>query len=219
MLEVLELIFLILTPICFAVWAFRRKGCFAALGAAVLSFVVAVLVLGYMGDYLRALDEWRNNRLAEKAEQKAEAARIAEAKHKDAAAAEEARRRQESKNAKIQQFALAEAPKVWQVYQSLQAEIDVQSGKIEELRKALVAFGKIPDEDADFKRFCDVQAEMIRSRDALRLKLEDAYIAAMKYEAAPSREDYRELHRKALDDGILEANQAETKFKEMRLNK
>ena len=219
MLVAFELIVVILMPICLAVCVFRRKGCLAAIGAAALAFVVAVLALGFAGDYLKEMDEWRDKRLAETAEKKAEAARIAEDKRKHAEAIAEARDRQESKDAKIQQFALKEAPRVWQVYQSLQAEIDMQGGKIEELRQTLVAFGKVPDEDADYKRICAVRNEMIRSRDALRLKLEDAYIAARKYEAAPSRADYRQLHRKALDDGILEANQAEAKFKEMRLNK
>ena len=101
----------------------------------------------------------------------------------------------------------------------MQSEIDVQSGKIEELRKTLVAFNKEPEQDVDFKRICALRDDMIRSRTALRAKLEDAYIAAKKYEASPSRKDYQELHRKALEDGVLEADAAAAKFKEMRLNK
>ena len=101
----------------------------------------------------------------------------------------------------------------------MQSEIDVQNGKIEELRKTLEAFGKDPWRDVDFQRICDLRDDMIRSRKALRTKLEDAYIASRKYEASPSRKDYQELHKKALEDGILEADAAEAKFKEMRLNK
>lgn len=218
-METVFAIFALITSLCLAILVFRRKGCFAAVGATALALVVAVFALGFVGDYFKELDKWRDNRLAETAEKKAEAARVAEDKRKHAEAIAEARRQQESKDAKIQQFALKEAPKVWQVYQSLKAEIDLQSGKIEELRQTLVTFGKVPDEDSDYKRICDVRNEMIQSRDALRLKLEDAYIAAKKYEAAPSRAEYQQLHRKALDDGILEADAAEAKFKEMRLNK
>ena len=138
----------------------------------------------------------------------AEEARIAEAK-----------RRQKAKDEKIQAFTLKEAPKVWEVYQSLQSEIDVQAEKIEELRKSLETFGRTPEEDADFVRICALRDEMKRSRDALRTKMEDAYIAARKYEAAPSRKDYQELHKKALEDGVLEADAASARFKEMRLNK
>ncbi len=114
---------------------------------------------------------------------------------------------------------MKDAPKVWAVYQSLQSEIDVQNGKIEELRKTLVAFGKEPEQDVDFQRICALRDDMTRSRKALRTKLEDAYIASRKYEASPSRKDYQELHKKALEDGIMEADAAEAKFKEMRLNK
>ena len=201
---------------------YRRKGCIAA----ILVFVAMVWCLSYLEKYAHALDKWRDKHLAEKAEQaeiersqKEEAARVAEAKRKQAAAEAEARRRQEAKDDKIRSFALKDAPKVWAVYQSLQGEIDMQSGKIEELRKTLVTFGKQPELDEDFKRICAVRDEMIHTRKALRAKIEGAYIAAKKYEAAPSRKDYQELHKKALEDGILEADQAEAKFKEMRLNK
>ena len=176
---------------------------------------------------------WRDKRLAEKAKEaeaqkakEAEAARAAKLaaeaakiKRLQAEAAAEAKRRQEAKDDKIRTFAIKDAPKVWQVYQSLQGEIDAQSGKIEELRKTLVAFNKSPEQDEDFNRICAVRDEMIRTRSTLRAKLEDAYIAAKKYEASPSRKDYQELQKKALEDGILEADQAEAKFKEMRLNK
>ena len=183
------------------------------------------------------LVEWRNDRLEEKAKQaelqkakEAEEARIAEAKRKQKAAedesmrrqaaeAAEVKRRQDAKDEKIRTFALDNAPKIWSVCQSLQGEIDVQNVKIEELRKTLKTFGKIPEQDKEFKYICAMRNDMIRSRQTLRTKLEDAYIAAKKYEAAPSRKDYQELHKKALEDGILEADAASVKFKEMRLNK
>ena len=83
----------------------------------------------------------------------------------------------------------------------------------------LVSFDKSPDQDMDFQRICALRDDMVRSWKALRIKLEDAYIASRKYEASPSRKDYQEIHQKALEDGILEADAAEAKFKEMRLNK
>ncbi len=131
----------------------------------------------------------------------------------------EARRRRQSKDEKIRSFALKEAPKVWAVYQALKGEIEVQGEKIAELKATLATFGREPEEDGDFKRICTLRDEMIQSCKALRMKLEDAYIAARKYEAAPSRKDYQELHRKALDDGIPEADAAAARFKEMRISK
>ena len=200
-------------------------------GCLVIILIIVVWRIG--GCAVDQFTEWRTER-AKQAElrkvQEEEAARIAKAKIEAQAEAKriqeekrriqaEKKRIQEAKDEKIRSFALKEAPKVWAVYQSLQSEIDVQNGKIEELRKTLEAFGKDPDRDVDFQRICDLRDDMIRSRKALRTKLEDAYIASRKYEASPSRKDYQELHKKALEDGILEADAAEAKFKEMRLNK
>lgn len=178
--------------------------------------VVALFVL--IGAALLGWDKFTSWRAARQAE---EASRMEAQKAKEAEETRiaEAKRRQKAKDEKIQAFALKEAPKVWEVYQSLRSEIDVQDEKIEELRKSLETFGRTPEEDTDFVRICALRDEMKRSRDALRTKLEDAYIAARKYEAAPSRKDYQELHKKALEDGILEADAASARFKEMRLNK
>ena len=169
---------------------------------------------------------WRDERLAKKAQeeelkrkQEAEAARIAEAKRQQEIAAAEAEQRRLAKADKIRTFALKDAPKVWAVYQSLTSEINVQNGKIEELRNTLKTFGKDPEEDEDFKRICVQRDEMIRSQKALYLKLEDAYIAACKFAATPGRKEYGDLQKKALEDGIREAEAAEAKFREMRLNK
>ena len=193
---------------------YGAKGCFVAVGCLALLFVAIVGI-----EKISAL---RDEQMAEKAKQaelrkaqEEEAARIAEARRIQ----EEEKRIQEAKDDKIRSFALKDASKVWAVYQTLQSEIDVQNGKIEKLRKTLVSFDKDPDRDVDFQRICALRDEMVRSRQALRTKLEDAYIASRKYEASPSRKDYQELHKKALEDGILEADAAEAKFKEMRLNK
>ena len=163
----------------------------------------------------RDASSWINERKEEKARQE-ESKRMQEL---ESARIAKAKRRQETKDEKIQTFALKEAPKVWEVYQSLKSEIDVQNEKIEELRKSLESFGRSPEQDTDFVRICALRDDMARSRDALRTKLEDAYIAAKKYEAAPSRKDYQELHKKALEDGVLEADSASARFKEMRRNK
>ncbi len=197
---------------------YGAKGCLVSVGCLVLLFggvVVVEKVSSYRKEYL----EEKEKQAEEERVKKDVAARIAEARAEARRRERENRRRQEAKDDKIRSFALKDAPKVWSVYQSLQSEIDVQNGKIEELRKTLVAFGKDPEQDVDFKRICALRDDMVRSWKALRVKLEDAYIAARKYEAAPSRKDYQELHKKALEDGIQEADAAAAKFKEMRLNK
>lgn len=213
MVALIAIIVIVAIVVLISVWGVR--GCLTAFGAT-FGLIVSVLVVLYV--IVAAVDKftaWRDSRQAE------ETRRVEEQKAKDAEEAEiaEVKRRQEAKDEKIQAFALKEAPKVWEVYQSLQGEIDVQNGKIEELRKSLETFGRTPEEDTDFVRICALRDEMKRSREALRAKLEDAYIAAKKYEAAPSRKDYQELHKKALEDGILEADAASARFKEMRRNK
>ena len=184
-----------------------RKTAVGCLGIVVLIGLVSLAVVMVLSGW-DLFTAWRTARQSEEKAQAAERARIAEAK-----------RRQKAKDEKIQDFALKEAPKVWEVYQSLKSEIDVQNEKIEELRKSLESFGRSPEQDTDFVRICALRDDMTRSRDALRTKLEDAYIAAKKYEAAPSRKDYQELHKKALEDGVLEADAASARFKEMRRNK
>lgn len=204
---------------------YGAKGCFVAGGCLALLFVALVgieKISSFREEYLVEKEKQAELRKAHEEESariakaNAEARRIQEEKRRIQA---EKKRIQEAKDEKIRSFALKDAPKVWAVYQSLHSEIDIQNGKIEELRKTLEAFGKDPDRDVDFQRICDLRDDMIRSRKALRTKLEDAYIASRKYEASPSRKDYQELHKKALEDGILEADAAEAKFKEMRLNK
>lgn len=216
------------------------KGCLGCLVVGI-GFIVILHVGGCLltiGDIeLTRLKNWRNERLARKAEQReqakvqaAEASRVAEAKRREAEAAAEARRRQaeqiaaqkkrqEAKDEKIRAFALKEAPDVWSVYQMLRSEIDVQSNRISQLRKTLETFGKNPEADEDFKRICSMREEMIATRSALRKRLEDAYIAKCKFEATPGRREYEEQHRKALEDGIREALEAADRFNEMRLNK
>ena len=195
------------------------NGCVGCLAAGIVAVVAFGVSVGWI---VKATDSWlteKKKQVELENERKETAARIAEEKRQRAEAEIAAKRRQMAKDAKIQAFALKDAPRVWSVYQALQGEIDVQNGKIEELRKTLVAFGKIPEQDVDFTRICSLRDEMVRSRTVLRTKLEDAYIAAKKYEASPSRKDYQALHIKAIEDGILEADAASAKFKEMRLNK
>ena len=216
------------------------KGCLGCLVVGI-GFIVILHIGGCLlaiGDIeFTRLKNWRNERLARKAEQRelakvqaAEASRAAEAKRREAEAAAAAKRkqaeqiaaqkkRQEAKDEKIRSFALKEAPDVWSVYQVLRSEIDVQSNRISQLRKTLETFGKNPEADEDFKRICSMREEMIATRSALRKRLEDAYIAKCKFEATPGRREYEEQHRKALEDGIREALEAADRFNEMRLNK
>ena len=119
----------------------------------------------------------------------------------------------------LQDFAMKESPKIWQTIQTMRAEMSTIAAKIKNLHEELKLFDRNPESDEDYKALVAGLQELRHAYDAIFDKLADAYIAAKKYEASPSREDYQELHRKALEDGILEADAASAKFKEMRLNK
>ena len=221
--------FALAITLCLTAWAYRHAGCMVA----ILAFVVTILCFDFLEQYVLSVSKWLDARQAEKAIQAeqerakkdAEKKEAEERRQKAAAFAEaqriqaEKKRIQEAKDEKIRSFVLKDAPKVWAVYQSLQSEIDVQNGKIEELRKTLEAFGKDPDRDVDFQRICDLRDDMIRSRKALRTKLEDAYIAAKKYEASPSRKDYQDTMKRALEDGINDANMATERYKALTRQK
>lgn len=120
---------------------------------------------------------------------------------------------------KIKAFALKEAPRVWSTYQSLQSEIDLQNGRIDDLAKSLRAFDRLPEQDEDFVRICKLRDEMVRTLETLWRRMEDAYLAAKKYEATPASKNNKELMDKAIEDGIIEADAAAMKFNDMRLLK
>ena len=114
---------------------------------------------------------------------------------------------------------MKESPKIWQTIQTMRAEMSTSAAKIKNLHEELKLFDRNPESDEDYKALVAGLQELRHAYDAIFDKLADAYIAAKKYEASPSRKDYQALHKKALEDGILEADAASAKFKEMRLNK
>ncbi len=152
----------------------------------------------------------------EKKEEEAERARVAAAEQQRR---EESIKREETKKEKIRKFALKEMPKVWAAYQSLESEISVQNGKIEDLADALHTFNRRPEQDVDFQHIQALRNAMIQTRDVLWKRMEDAYLAASKFKAMPTSKDNEALLRKALEDGIAEADMAAKRFKEMRQSK
>lgn len=178
----------------------NREGCCGCI-AVILITIAVVVSLGYF------------SRAIEKKEEEAERARVAAAEQQRK---EEAIKREEIKKDKIRKFALKEMPKVWAAYQSLESEISVQNGKIEDLANALRTFNRRPELDEDFLHIKALRNAMIQTHDALWRRMEDAYLAARKFEAMPTSKDNENLLRKALEDGIAEADAAAKRFKEMR---
>ena len=119
----------------------------------------------------------------------------------------------------LQGFAMKESPKIWQTIQAMRAEMMTSGAKIKNLREELQLFGRNPEFDEDYKSLVAGVQELRRAYDAIFDKLEDAYIAAKKYEASPSRKDYQETMKRALEDGINDANMATERYKAMTRQK
>lgn len=119
----------------------------------------------------------------------------------------------------LQDFAMQESPKIWQTIQSMRAEMTINATKLRQLRADLLEFDRNPDTDEDYKALVAGLKELRRAYDAIFDKLEDAYIAAKKYEASPSRKDYQQMMKRALEDGIQDATIATERYKAMTRQK
>ena len=120
---------------------------------------------------------------------------------------------------KIRDFALKEAPSVWKAYQFLSGSIEERDRKIAELRKTLELFGLKSDEDADVRKLSRARDEMSASRDAIKAKLEEAYLQTRKFAATPDRKEFDDLRKQAVEDGIKEAQVALKRYKAMKERK
>ena len=87
------------------------------------------------------------------------------------------------------------------------------------MRADLLEFDRNPDTDDDYNSLVEGLAELKYAYGSIFDKLEDAYIAAKKYEASPSRKDYQDTMRRALEDGIQDANIATERYKAMMRQK
>ena len=125
----------------------------------------------------------------------------------------------QGKEDKVWDFALNEAPSVCKAYQFLAGAIEERDKRIAELRKTLELFGLKADEDADVRRLLHVRDEMAASHDAIKAKLEEAYLQARKFAATPDRKEFDDLRKKAVDDGIQEAQAALKRYKAMKEQK
>ena len=119
----------------------------------------------------------------------------------------------------LQDFALKESPQISQTIQLLRGEMTDSGAKLKKLRADLLEFDRNPDADEDYKALVAGLKELRHAYDAIFDKLEDAYIAAKKYEASPSRKDYQQTMKRALEDGIQDANMATERYKAMTSQK
>ena len=120
------------------------------------------------------------------------------------------------KDEKVRDFALKEAPLLWKTYQYLTEAVGDQDKRIAELRKTLEMFGGNADKDADLRKLAQTRNELVRSRNIIRAKLDEAYLQSRKFAAAPNRKEFEQQKDKSVNEGLAEAKRTLTRIKEMK---
>ena len=150
---------------------------------------------------------------AEKKERLAKENELAEQEQKESAA------REHNKEEKLKNFALQEAPQMWQTYVTLGESIESQAVRLEELRKTLESVEQDPSQDRDYATLVSMRDEMIKSRDALHEKIKQAYLQYSKFLATPGNAELKALHKKTMEDGVREAEATMKHYREMTKEK
>ncbi len=119
----------------------------------------------------------------------------------------------------LRSFALQESPSLWQTVQALKAESAARKAELKKLRDDLALFGRNPNRDPDCLSLKKSYEELDESVMVVYTKLEDAYLSYKKFQATPGKKEYGDLMRKALEDGIQEADAASAKYKNLSQTK
>ena len=116
-------------------------------------------------------------------------------------------------------FALKESPVLWKTIEDLKSQIQEQNGKLNKLKRTFDDLGMDANEDNDY-------IDLIRERDAMvkrlmevNAELDQAYLAAVKYEVTRGKAEKADFERKAAEDGVAEAAQSRAKYNELRKSK
>lgn len=119
----------------------------------------------------------------------------------------------------LREFALREAPSIWRAVQDLRGEIATMESKLAKVKGELLEFNRDPASDSDYQELCALLEKMKSSQETIWDKLETAYLSHLKFRATPGRREYEETMRKALNDGIREAEAVTRQFDKMSRDK
>ena len=115
----------------------------------------------------------------------------------------------------LRDFALKESPKLWQTIQTIRAQVATRRKGLARLKADLLEFNIKPESDADYSR---LQGEIDTLLDGLVSvfgSLEQAYIAAKKFELSPTCTSHEEVMKRALEEGVKEADSVAKRYQEM----
>ena len=169
-------------------------GCFAGCAGILMLVVVAVVIAGHISGCLAHMEKDCDER------QKRERTMMQKQKERE--------RLQED----LRNFALRYAPRLWETSIKASAEITNQNERIERLERTLHELGRDSAVDGDFQRICSRRDQLVHATEAMRQKLEDAYLAAQKSEVMQDDSSYQDMMRQILQESILEAEKAESYF-------
>ena len=176
-------------------------GCFkGCLGVIVLS-ILGLVAFGHIEGCVRHVHEKRTDRIVREKEIEDQRIKI---------------RNQEED---LRNFALNQAPQLWHAALKVEVEITNQNARIERLRETLVQFNRLPEEDLDFVKICKKRDGLVEMKDMLKRRLEDAYLAAKKFEAMPDNVEYKQLKDQILTEGVAEAEKAEKFYNQLKQEK
>jgi hypothetical protein len=178
------------------------------------AFVVAFLICGVFVQGEKARVKHINDMQKEEvARREADAVKKALAdKEAKRIAAENLRR---EKRMLIKEFALKESPSMWEIFQTLEAEIVNQRSQLDSIRRTLESFGRKVDDDKDYamiKRRIDT---LVAARTTFWQRMVQAYIQSCKFKASSGDAQQKKLCRNAIDNAVKEAESAKKRYQEM----
>ena len=116
-------------------------------------------------------------------------------------------------------FALKESPVLWKTIEDLKSRIQEQNGKLNKLKRTFDDLGMAADEDSDYLALVRERDAMVGRLAEVNRELDQAYLAAVKYEVTRGKAEKVDFERKALEDGVSEAAQSRAKYDELRKSK
>lgn len=119
----------------------------------------------------------------------------------------------------LRAFALSESPRLWETLQELRASADVQNDALENLRLSFAARGLSPKGDKEFEKVRSCRNVLVRNVLLVEDRLTEAFVMACKFRATPTKTEFESACRKALREGVAEAERARRQFKSMQEEK
>ena len=116
-------------------------------------------------------------------------------------------------------FALMESPVLWKTIEDLKSRIQEQNGKLSKLKRTFDDLGMNANEDNDYIYLVRERDAMVKRLMEVNTELDQAYLAAIKYEVTRGKAEKEDFERKAAEDGVAEAAQSRAKYNELRKSK